>query len=297
MPHHYRQHQYSHRTDVSNGRLRVFWIGVGAVIALGCSSAQKNTPARNDTKSAAATDGDTLVQFSLLASLAADIYVGKALLRDVLAGGDFGVGTFNRLDGEMIVLDGKMYQALAEGTVRMADLAGTTPFAAVTFFNEDGHFDNIAAMTLEDLDEQLDLKLPRRNLPYAIRITGEFAEITLRSVRAQSPPFQPLVEVVKQQVTWQHRNLRGTLVGVRCPRWMGTLNVSGYHWHFLSDDHKIGGHVLACEFQRGSLLYDECTSVIIHLPLSTDFDDFDASEISEHDVDQIERQRTQVGRP
>ena len=267
------------------------------MIALGCSPSQKNAPARNDTKPAAVTDGDTLVQFSLLASLAADNYVGEAPLRDVLVGGDFGVGTFNRLDGEMIVLDGKMYQALADGTVRMADLEGTTPFAAVTFFNEDGRIDSIAAATLDDLDEQLDLKLPRRNSPYAIRITGEFAELTLRSVPAQSPPFLPLVEVVKQQVTWQHRNLRGTLVGLRCPHWMGTLNVSGYHWHFLSDDHKIGGHVLACEFQRGSLLYDECTSVIIHLPQSTEFDEFDASEVTEQDVDQIERQRTQIGRP
>ena len=150
MPHHYRQHPCLQRTDVSKGRLRVLWIGVGAVIALGCSPSQKNAPARNDTKPAAATDGDTLVQFSLLASLAADNYVGEAPLRDVLVGGDFGVGTFNRLDGEMIVLDGKMYQALADGTVRMADLEGTTPFAAVTFFKEDGRIDSIAAATLDE---------------------------------------------------------------------------------------------------------------------------------------------------
>ena len=175
----------------------------------------------------------------------------------MLAGGDFGVGTFDRLDGEMIVLDGEMYQALADSTVRLADLDGTTPFAAVTFFKEDGRIDNIAAATLDDLNEQLDLKLLRRNSPYAIRITGEFAQLALRSVPAQSPPYQPLIEVVKQQVTWQHRNLRGTLVGLRCPHWMGTLNVSGYHWHFLTDDHKIGGHVLACRFERGSLIYDE----------------------------------------
>jgi acetolactate decarboxylase len=78
---------------------------------------------------------------------------------------------------------------------------------------------------------------------------------------------------------------------------MGTLNVSGYHWHFLSDDYKVGGHVLACEFQRGSLRYDECTSVMIHRPNSTEFDEFDASDITEQEIDQIERQRTPVGRP
>jgi acetolactate decarboxylase len=296
VPTYYRHYRCLQTTRLSKGRLCILWIGVGAAIALGCSPAQ-NAPARNGTKPAAARDRDTLAQFSLLASLAADNYVGEAPLRDVLEGGDFGVGTFDRLDGEMIVLDGQMYQALADGTVRMADLEGTTPFAAVTFFKEDGRIDHVAAATLDDLDKQLDLKLLRRNSPYAIRITGDFSELTLRSVSAQSPPFRPLVEVVKQQVTWQHRNLRGTLVGLRCPHWMGTLNVSGYHWHFLSDDRKIGGHVLACEFQRGSLLYDECTSVIIHLPQSTEFDGFDASDVTEQDVNQIERQRTQIRRP
>ena len=277
--------------------LRLLWIGVGAVIALGCSPPQQNAPTSKDTDPATASDGDTLVQFSLLAALAADDYVGGATLREVLAGGDFGVGTFNRLDGEMIVLDGKMYQALADGTVRMAELEGTTPFAAVTFFKDDGRIDNITAATLDDLNDQLDLKLPRRNSPYAVRITGEFAELILRSVPAQSPLFRPLVEVVKQQVTWQHRNLRGTLVGLRCPHWMSTLNVSGYHWHFLSNDHNIGGHVLACEFQRGSLRYDECTSVVIHIPQSTEFDEFDAGEVTDQDIDRIERQRTQIGPP
>ena len=276
---------------------RLLWFGIVAALSLGCSPSPKIAPASNSTESTAVTSDDALVQFSLLAALASDDYVGRTPLRDVLVGGNFGIGTFNYLDGEMIVLDGNIYQALADGTVRLADLDGTTPFAAVTFFNEDGRIENFAAATLDDLDEQLDRKLPRRNSPYAIRITGEFAELTLRSVPAQSPPFQPLVEVVKHQITWQHRDLRGTLVGLRCPVWMGTLNVSGYHWHFLSDDHKTGGHVLACGFQRGSLRFDECTSVVIHIPQSSEFDEFDANEVTEQDVERIERQRTQSGRP
>jgi acetolactate decarboxylase len=196
----------------------------------------------------------------------------------------------------MIVLDGKIYQALADGTIRAANLDGTTPFAAVTFFHEDGRIKNLAAATLNDLDEQLDRKLPHGNLPYAIRIDAEFTELTLRSVPAQLPPFQPLIDVVKHQVTWQHRNLHGALVGLRCPAWIGTLNVSGYHWHFLSDDHKIGGHVLACEFKDGLLRFDECTSIVIHLPQSREFDEFNADAVKKHDIDQIERQRAQTGR-
>jgi acetolactate decarboxylase len=224
--------------------------------------------------------------------LAADDYTGSATLSEVLKSGDFGVGTFDRLDGEMIVLDGTIYQALADGTIRRADLADTTPFAAVTFFHEDGRIAPLSAATLEDLDRQLDAKLPNRNTPCAIRIRGTFADLTLRSVPAQSPPFEPLVEVVKRQVTWQHRDVPGTLVGIRCPAWMGTLNVAGYHWHFLSNDRKIGGHVLGCEFTSGTLTYDECTSVLIRLPGGEEFQRFDEQQVSQEDVDKIERQRT-----
>jgi acetolactate decarboxylase len=271
-------------------------IALLAFFALGCTppASPPAPPSTSRTNSAAVTVDDALVQFSLLAALAADDYTDGPPLGKVLASGDFGIGTFNNLDGEMIVLDGKIYQALADGTVRPADLAGTTPFAAVTFFAEDGRLDRLTVATLDDLDEQLNRKLPRRNSPYALRITGEFAELTIRSVPAQSPPFEPLVEVVKHQVTWQHRNIRGTLVGLRCPEWMGTINVSGYHWHFLSEDKTIGGHLLACEFQNATLSYDECTSVVIHIPQSTEFDEFDTADVTEQDVDQIERQRTQA---
>jgi acetolactate decarboxylase len=232
------------------------------------------------------------VQFSLLAALAADDYTGVAALKEVLASGDFGVGTFDRLDGEMIVLDGTIYQARSDGTVREADMKGTTPFASVTFFKEDGRIDNLEAATLEHVDEQLDRQLPRRNWPYAIRIDGQFAEVTVRSVPAQTPPFRPLVEVVKEQPTWEHQNIRGTLIGTRCPDWMGTLNVSGYHWHFLSDDRRIGGHVLQCKLDKGTVIYDECSSVLIRLPNSEAFEKFDQRAVTQEDVDKIERERT-----
>lgn len=269
----------------------LFWLCVLAVAYVGCGQ-KTGIPSLNLETSTRVAADDALVQFSLLAALAADDYTGVATLGEVLACGDFGVGTFDRLDGEMIVLNGTIYQARSDGTVRKADLDGTTPFASVTFFEEDGHIDDFAAATLEHVDQQLDRQLPRRNWPYAIRIDGEFAEITVRTVPAQSPPFRPLVEVVKEQPTWEHYNIRGTLIGTRCPNWMGTLNVSGYHWHFLSNDRTIGGHVLQCNLQKGEVSYDECSSILIRLPNSEAFEEFDQNAVTQEDVDKIERERT-----
>ncbi len=267
------------------------WLGIAVLLTLGCQPVEKSQPEQRKGRPNEVVVRDALVQYSLVAALAAGDYAGGAPLEELLAQGDFGVGTFSHLDGEMIVLDGKIYQALADGSVREARLDDITPFAAVKLFREDGRVENVAAATLDDLDTRLDSQLPRRNCPYAIRVDAEFASLTLRSVPPQTPPFLPLVEVVKQQVTHEYRNLRGTLIGLRCPAWVGTLNVAGYHWHFLSHDHKLGGHVLACKFQQGLLRFDECTSLIIHLPESNEFDKFDAAGVKKQDIDQIERQR------
>ena len=105
------------------------------------------------------------------------------------------------------------------------------------------------------------------------------------------PPFKPLVEVVKTQTTWQEENIHGTLIGLRCPQWVGTLNVAGYHWHFISDDRSRGGHVLDCQFDQAALRYDECSSLVIQIPQSREFDQFDAKKIKQDAIDVIERQR------
>jgi acetolactate decarboxylase len=246
---------------------------------------------RNGAAEKRAGDGDELVQFSLLAALAAGDYAGGAPLVDVRQFGDFGVGTFDRLDGEMIVLDGEIFQVVASGEVVRRDDQGATPFATVTFFAADGTIEHVSAGSLTELDQTLDRRVPHDKRPFALKVTAEFEELTLRSAPPQKPPYRPLAEVIDQQRVWKRENVRGTLVGIRCPEWMGTLNVAGYHWHFLSDDRKVGGHVLDCRFNDGRAAYDECSSVLIRLPASASFGAIDMSGVSEADVNKIERQR------
>jgi acetolactate decarboxylase len=51
--------------------------------------------------------------------------------------GDFGIGTFNHLDGEMIVMDGAVYRADTQGLLHAVADDVQTPFACVTFFHPD----------------------------------------------------------------------------------------------------------------------------------------------------------------
>ncbi|WP_197454017.1 acetolactate decarboxylase [Caulifigura coniformis] len=266
------------------------------VASAGCAPAPLTVEGNQAAASKEAVADDSLVQYSLITALAAGDYADGVSLRDMLADGDFGIGTFDQLEGELILLEGKVFQALADGTVKEPDPNRSTPFAAVTYFQEDGRMDDLSVATLQHLDELLDDRLPRRNSPYAVRIDAMFDQLTLRSVPAQSEPFPPLVEVVKTQAVWEKKSVRGTMIGFRCPTWVGTLNVPGYHWHFLSDDRKSGGHVLGCQFQKATLTYDECESLLIRIPESKRFDAFNAAEIKKTDIDVIERQRAEEGK-
>lgn len=85
------------------------------------------------------TNRETLTQVGTIDALLGGIYDGEYSLIELARHGDFGLGTFNTLNGEMIILDGKIYQATADGKVALADLNGKTPFASVTYFDSDSH--------------------------------------------------------------------------------------------------------------------------------------------------------------
>ena len=72
---------------------------------------------------------------------------------ELLKLGDFGLGTLDHLDGEMIVLDGKVYQIRGDGAVLDVGFDRSTPFGVVKRFKADGEFacpavDNLTAKKL-----------------------------------------------------------------------------------------------------------------------------------------------------
>jgi len=111
-----------------------------------------------------------------------------------------------------------------------------------------------------------------------------------RSVPRQERPYALLVDVTKKQSISTHEDLKGTLVGIRSPKWVHGLSVSGYHWHFLSSDHKLGGHVLDCKIRDGTIAYDKCNSWLIKLNESG-YNGKDLSADLSQELDEVERLR------
>jgi acetolactate decarboxylase len=81
---------------------------------------------------------DRITQVSVLNELMIGRYDGVMSIPELLRYGDFGLGTLDNLDGELIVLDGRAYQVCGDGAVVEAGPDRSTPIAIVTPFEPDG---------------------------------------------------------------------------------------------------------------------------------------------------------------
>ena len=169
---------------------------------------------------------------------------GETTIGELKKHGNFGLGTFNGVDGEMVVLDGVVYQIKGSGKVDVPSNSVKTPFGNVTFFRADTTILLKDTLSFKSFNEFLDKNLPSKNLIYAVKVTGEFTSLKARSENKQTKPYKDLYDVLKNQDVFSYIQINGTLVGFKYPDYIGGVNVPGYHFHFISADKKEGGHVL-----------------------------------------------------
>jgi len=214
---------------------------------------------------------NVVFQTSLFNALDNGVAEGEMTIKGLKKHGDFGIGTFNAIDGEMLGVDGDYYRINVDGVAYLADDSMKTPFAAVTFFKPDKRFSLNEIKDYEELKQQLDNQLPTKNIFYAIKIEGTFKYIKARSIPRQNKPYLPLKEVFKTQKISEFRNIRCTFVGLRCPVYVEGINIPGHHFHFITEDRKAGGHVFECYLEKGVVEIDYIPSFYMELPENDEF--------------------------
>ncbi len=229
---------------------------------------------------------DTLSQFSTIDALMQGIYDGPATFAEVRRFGDFGIGTVNHLDGEMLALDGVFYQITSDGQVHVIADTEKTSFATLSFFHGKHSAKLPPLSSYKALQAWLDQHLGSRNYFWSLRIHGTFPTIKLRSISRQYPPYRPLAEVSKSEKIFEYRNITGTLVGFRSPPYIKGINVPGYHFHFLSDDKTRGGHVLGCSVSKASAQWESHRTFQMRLP---DDPTFRHADFSAHDAEALRK--------
>lgn len=210
-------------------------------------------------------------QTSTIGALLDGVYDGDLTVGELLRHGDFGLGTFNRLDGEMAILDGVCYHLRADGSATIADPADRTPFAAVTHFHTARTLDVAAETARAEVLALIDDALPSRNLIQAIRVTGTFRGVRTRTVREQTPPYPPLTEATDGQAEAVFGDVEGDLVGFRTPEFEQGISVAGYHLHFLDRDRTRGGHVLDFTLRAGHVAISTASEMHLRLPTTGAF--------------------------
>lgn len=210
-------------------------------------------------------------QFSTIGALLEGVYDGDVTVAELLHHGDFGLGTFNHLDGEMVILDGICYRLCADGTARLAAPTDRSPFAAITRFHTDFGIDITTRTGRAAVIEAIDRQIESPNLIYAIKVTGRFAELHTRTVMAQTPPYPPLTQATETQAETLFHDVTGTVVGFRTPDFEQGIAVAGYHLHFLNTDRTGGGHVLDFTLEHGQIAVGGASQLHLSLPTSGAF--------------------------
>ena len=191
---------------------------------------------------------NSIFQYSTLSALLEGVYDGEMTIGELKKHGDYGIGTFNALDGEMILYDGKCYKVSSDSKVTKVSDSATTPFAAICSFVPDTVIRIDRVLKFNQLKQYIDSVVPSTNLLYAYKISGSFDSIIIRSVPKQEKPYKRLIEAYKMQGVYTFTQQEGILFGYKFPKYLKDVNMDDFHLHFLSSDKSRGGHLLNCTF-------------------------------------------------
>lgn len=214
-----------------------------------------------------------LYQVGTLTGFLAGAYRGDCTIEQLMQKGDMGLGTYNMLDGEMVVVDGICYRIDASGKAHRARLSMCTPFAMVCQFKPSITFNIADIKGLEALNTCLDEHLSTENIFYMIRIDGEMQQLHLRSESCTHSPLLPLAKVLpKLQHTLQVNDSIGTLITTKCPLYSGTITIPGYHHHYIDSQREIGGHVFDLQVKSAQVMVTPIRELEMRLISSDAFD-------------------------
>jgi len=228
-----------------------------SVVFAGCASTQPN-------RQACLSGRQAVYQSAPFVRFSGGSYTGTMSFKELKTHGNFGIGTVNGLDGEMIALDNRFYQIRSDGRVYAIKDDTLTPFATVIMFSAQKKKVLNAKVDYAGLAGFLDGILADKEKLYAIKITGKFSALKLRSVPRQFKPFPRLEEVIRKQEIFEYKDMPGVLVGFRFPANMDGVAFTGYHFHFIDQGRNAGGHLLDCRFEHAFIEIEEVNQLVLN---------------------------------
>ncbi len=159
-----------------------------------------------------------LYQVSTSSALVEGVYEGAVLIGALRKHGNLGLGTFENLDGEMVIVDGHFFQVRSDGSVKEVGDEVASPFAVVTHFKPDLKVVMNECPNLKSLSSQFDQLRHSDNFFFALRVDGHFDSVRTRAMW-RTEEGVPLVKAAAVQPEFEFSDLVGTLVGFWTPEY------------------------------------------------------------------------------
>ena len=205
-------------------------------------------------------------QISLFSVLLAGRYGGVCSIADVKKHGNLAIATMDRLDGEMQMIDGVVYQACADGRVLLPKDDETIPFGTIAMFTPEQELRLDAIPCFEVFEERMKTECPGLNLPLAVHLKGDFRHVKVRAVARQEKDGIGLAEAARNEAVFEFEDIPGDMVGFRLPDYVQGINAPGWHLHFVDDARRHGGHVVNFSLKQGLMRICHACDFRIMLP-------------------------------
>lgn len=235
----------------------------------GCKQESQDRSNYNDTEveEIVPVPTDLFYHYSIWHAFVNKVFEGDLAVEELKTHGNVGLGSYTRLDGELVMLDGVPYRVREDGNVSIPSDNAHIVYANATFFERDSGFNISGSTNYDDLRGRINQELPSKNMFYAFKIHGRFKYMKCGGLSKQEPPFKEGLDVlIPNRPVFERENFSGTMVGFFCPDFIGDINAAGYHLHFISDDRTFGGHVMEFEAEHLEVEVDEMNEYKFVLP-------------------------------
>ncbi|WP_432798382.1 acetolactate decarboxylase [Poriferisphaera sp. WC338] len=218
---------------------------MGAVVVAGLIGCET-------TKKVKSVNPGTSNQIGTAQALMIGAYQQQGTVAELPQYGNFGIGVTENLNGELIMLDGEIYQACVADELSTPAPNVGTPFMTMCHFTPDRTWPIANQISYADLEKLMDAQVVNPEHISAIKITGTFDTVRYRCL-SLTQNYVPYNEAVKKEHVYENDNVKGTLVGFYFPPFFGDLNFKRYTFHFIQDDKRHGGHLMDCKLRNGQI--------------------------------------------
>lgn len=199
------------------------------------------------------------------------LYEGAVRVRDVRQHGDFGVGQFAALDGELTAIDGRFVRARADGSVEDAKDEDELCFAQLCFFEPSDIWEMTEAGDEAAFEQAFQARVASPNIFWAFHAQGRFASVVATAPPPLAKPFPAFADAVKLRKSFPGTDIEGSMLGFYSPLFTGETGIPGFHYHWLSNDGALSGHVTSFTVTSASVRAMALEENALQLPSTPEY--------------------------